>query len=107
MSTNEFTSAQQHLLQSVGVVADSHFLDVPAISGRAHVLVSEEGPPVVLVSGLGTPGALWALLLAELKGFTLYAVDQPGVGFTGHVRQTTAAVRPLAVRFLEEVLDGL
>ena len=107
MSTDEFRAAQGRLLESVGVVAESRFLDVSAISGRAHVLISGEGPPVVLVSGLGNPGALWAPLLAELDGFTAYAIDQPGVGLTDHVRQTTAEVRTLAVRFLEQVLDGL
>ena len=78
MSTEAFEGAQTRFLQHVGVEAESRFLEIPAISGRAHVLVSGEGPPVVLIWGLGNPGALWAPLLAKLEGLTLYAVDQPG-----------------------------
>jgi pimeloyl-ACP methyl ester carboxylesterase len=107
MSRGDFEAAQARLLERVGVVAASRFVEVPAISGRVHVLVSGEGPPVVLLSGLGNAGAFWAPLLARLEGLTLYAVDPPGVGLSDSVRQRTRELRTGAVRFLEELLDGI
>lgn len=103
----QFMAAQDRLLQRTGVAAESHFLDVPAVSGRAHVLVSGEGPPVVMVPGFGDPAAMWAPLMAELDGFTLFAVDRPSFGLTDSVRHTTSTFRSLATRFLEQVLDRL
>jgi len=66
VSTEDFRAAQAQLLRRAGVAAESRFVDVPAISGRAHVLVSGEGPPVVAVPGLGDPAAMRAPPMAEL-----------------------------------------
>lgn len=107
MPVQEFMRAQSRLLSRLGIQAESRFVDVPAIAGRAHVLVSGEGPPVMMVIGGGIPAAMWAPLMAQLEGFTLYAVDLPGFGLTDPVRYTTEGLRTLAVSFLEQVLDGL
>lgn len=61
-ATEEFIAAQERLLQRVGVSAESRFLEAPAVSGRTHVLISGEGPPVVMVPGFGDPAAMWAPL---------------------------------------------
>lgn len=106
-ATEEFKAAQDRLLRRTGVWAESRFLDAPVISGRVHILVSGDGPPVVMVPGFGDPAAMWAPLMAELDGFTLYAVDRPCFGLTGPAQHTTTTLRKLAVEFLEQVLDGL
>lgn len=106
-ATEDFERAQERLLASVGVRAGSRFVRVPSISGRAHVLVAGDGPPVVMVPGFGDPAAMWAPLMAELEGFTLYAVDRPSFGLTSSARHETSTLRTLAVRFLHEVLDAL
>lgn len=97
----------KRLLQHFGVDTESHFLEVPAITGHVHVLSCGKGPPVVLVPGFGDPAAMWAPLMAELDGFKLYAVDRPCFGLTGSTEHTTATFRRLAVDFLEQVLDVL
>jgi hypothetical protein len=61
--TEEFKAAQERLLKRVSVVAESLYLEIPAVSGRAHVLVSGEGPPVVFVPGFGDPSTISAPLL--------------------------------------------
>lgn len=104
--TGEFMLAQQRLLDRFGVAAESRFVDVPVV-GRAHVLVAGEGPPVMMVIGGTLPAAMWTPLMARLEGFTLYAVDLPGFGLTDATAHSTANMRPLAVTFLEQVLDGL
>lgn len=105
--TEAFKQAQQRMLDRFGVAADSRFVDVPALEGRAHVLVTGDGPPVVMVNGIGTPGAMWAPLMAKLSGFTLYAVDGPGFGLTDAPPFTQANLKPVAVAFLDQLLDGL
>ncbi len=102
-----FIQSQTDLLRRCGVGAASEFVDVPAINGRAHVLVAGEGPPLVMVIGGGAPAAMWAPLIPHIDGFTVYAVDRPGFGLTDTVPHTTAGLRSLAVGFLSQVLDGL
>lgn len=107
MTSADFQLAQDRFFQRCGVRAESRFVDVPSISGRAHVIVAGEGPPVVMVIGGGGLAAMWAPLMAELAGFRLYAIDRPGFGLTETVAHTTSGIRSMAVRFLEQVLDGL
>ncbi|HQU73884.1 MAG TPA: alpha/beta hydrolase [Calditrichia bacterium] len=107
-AVHEFEVQQGRLLQQFGVKAESIFLEnVPAVEGRVHVLKCGEGPAVVMVPGFGDPAAMWAPLMAALKGFTLYAVDRPCFGLSGCADHQLAGIRSLAVRFLEQVLDGL
>lgn len=102
----EFRHAQQRILDRFGVEAGSRFIDVPVV-GRAHVLVAGEGHPVMMVIGGTIPAAMWVPLMAQLDGFTLYAVDLPGWGLTDATPYTTRNLRSLAVTFLQQVLDGL
>lgn len=95
------------MLERYGVEAESRFVDVPSINGRAHALVAGEGPAVVMINGIGTPGAMWAPLMAELNGFRLFAVDLPGYGLTDTTGTFAENLQDNAIRFLSEVLDGL
>lgn len=95
------------MLDRYGVDARSRFVDVASIGGRAHVLESGDGPAVVLLNGIGTPGAMWAPLMARLEGFRLLAVDLPGFGLTDAAAQAAGDPFRIAVPFLSEVLDRL
>lgn len=75
MSVAIYTQAQERLLARCGIDAESRFIDVPAVDGRAHVHNTGEGPPVMMMIGAGAPTAIWAPLMAELTGFTLYTVS--------------------------------
>jgi pimeloyl-ACP methyl ester carboxylesterase len=105
-SAEEFARAQAQTLRHYGVDAESRFIDVDAV-GRAHVLVAGDGPPVMMVIGGGLPAAMWAPLMAELDGFTLHAVDLPGLGLTGPATFSAVTVRSFAVEFLDQVREGL
>ncbi|WP_166741722.1 alpha/beta fold hydrolase [Cumulibacter soli] len=50
--------------------------------GDVHVRVNVtgEGPPLLLVHGLGAGLDLWAPLVSELKGYTVITLDNPGAG---------------------------
>lgn len=103
----EFIEAQRRMLDRYGVEAQSRFVEAPSTGGRAHVLACGEGPAVVMVNGIGTPGAMWAPLMAELGGFRLLVIDLPAYGLSDAMPRLAEDLRRNAVRFLAEVLDGL
>lgn len=103
----EFLEAQRRMLSRYGVEAESRFIDVPSVDGRAHLLEVGEGAEVVVLNGMGTPAAMWAPLLAELDGLRLLAVDLPGYGLTDTGQRFADDLRDNAVAFLEDTLDAL
>jgi pimeloyl-ACP methyl ester carboxylesterase len=107
MSAERFESAMQQVLGRYGVAAESRFVDAPAVNGRAHVLVSGDGPAVVLINGGGTPAAMLAPLMAELPGYRLYAIDLPGFGLTDTNPAFVSDLRSNSVAFVRDTLDRL
>ncbi len=105
--TAAFIAAQRRVLERYEVPAESSFVDVPAISGRAHVLVCGDGPPLVLVIGGTVPAAMWAPLMGQLQGYRLFAMDLPGFGLTDAIDYETSTLRRVTTGFLADVLDGL
>ncbi|MEE9416417.1 MAG: alpha/beta hydrolase [Acidimicrobiales bacterium] len=100
-----FEQAEEALLARYGVSAEKRSVE---LGGRtARVLVVGEGPPVVMANGAGTPAAMFAPLMAELEGYTLYAVDWPGHGLSDPDPTFASDLRENSVRFLVEVLDAL
>jgi pimeloyl-ACP methyl ester carboxylesterase len=95
------------VLNRYGVAAEPRFVDVPAVGGRAQVLVAGDGPPLVMVIGGTIPAAFWAPLMGHLPGRTLYAMDLPGFGLTDAVDYRPETYRETGVAFLAGVLDGL
>jgi pimeloyl-ACP methyl ester carboxylesterase len=102
-----FGWAQTRVLDRYDLPAESRMVDVPAIGGQAQVLVTGEGPPVLLVIGAPVPAAFWAPLMPWLSGHTLYAVDLPGFGLTTPVGYRPATFRATGVAFLAGVMDAL
>jgi pimeloyl-ACP methyl ester carboxylesterase len=107
MRDEDFSTAQSAVLDRYGIVAEERWVEVPVTGGRAHVLVSGDGCPVVMLNGIGVPAAMMAPLMSGLHGFTRYAIDLPGYGLTGTTPGFADDLRSNAVRFLCEVLDGL
>jgi 2-hydroxy-6-oxonona-2,4-dienedioate hydrolase len=107
MLDTEFSQAQARVLERYGVACVERWVDTPVVDGRAHVLTTGDGPPVVLLDGIGVPAAMLAPLMACLDGVTQHAVDLPGYGLTDTSPRFAHGLRADAVRFLVEVLDGL
>jgi pimeloyl-ACP methyl ester carboxylesterase len=107
MLDQDFSAAQAAVLDHHGITAEGRWVDVPSVDGQAHVLVTGEGPPVVLLNGIGVPAAMLAPLMARIGGVTQYAVDLPGYGLTDTTLDFADDLRTNAVRFLTDVLDGL
>ena len=73
---------------------------------RTHYIVAGEGPPLVLLHGLGASVVAWRDNIAPLaERFTVYAVDIPGHGDSEHpnIRYTLEE----AVSFTAGFLDGV
>ncbi len=107
MFDEAFSKSQAAVLDRYGVTYDERWVDAPVTEGEAHVLVSGEGPPVVLLNGIGIPAAMLAPLMARLDGITQYAVDLPAYGLTDTRPDLADDLRTNAVRFLSEVFAGL
>ena len=71
-----------------------------------HVEVEGDGPPVVLVHGLGLSGKLWNRVAAALDGYKLVRVDLRGAGRSRELEQGELSLERWASD-LGAVLDDL
>ncbi|MFL6077337.1 MAG: alpha/beta fold hydrolase [Mycobacteriales bacterium] len=54
---------------------------------RLHVVISGAGPPVLLLSGLGGAWFDWDRVVPLLAGYTVVAMDRPGLGRSAPARR--------------------
>ncbi len=64
---------------------------------RVRVRIRGDGPPVLLINGLGANVATWTPLLEQLPGFQLIAFDAPGTGLS------KAPVLPYRIAHLADI----
>lgn len=107
MTTQAFRTEMERVLAHHGVEAESTLVDVPALAVRSHVLVSGDGPPLVMLNGGGTPAAMLAPIMAKIDGHRIYAVDLPGFGLTDVPPGWDEDLRDTAVAFVRGTLDAL
>src|SRR5437016_11470706 len=79
---DRFRAAEQALLARYRLVARSRYVALSDPDLRVRVLEAGDGPPTLLVHGLGAVAAAWVPLMAELTGLRLVAVDRPGCGLS-------------------------
>ncbi|MFB6118356.1 alpha/beta fold hydrolase [Halosegnis sp.] len=102
--------------QAVGALADRHGLDITSRHlqvdvgpvERVHTLVAGEGPPLLLLHGVGVGASSWLPLVAGLaERFTCYAVDRPGRGLSDPLDSTRVDIRPFNANLCAATLDAL
>ncbi len=104
METREdFERAERELYTKFGLTYRQRYLEG---AGRGlRVVEVGDGEPVVFVHGGGGVGALWAPLLAELRGVRAIVIDRPGFGLSAGMDHTRVDLRRFAVEVLTAVLD--
>ena len=91
------------MVNTVARAGRERFVD---IGGRqVRVRVTGDGPPVLLINGLGANVATWTSLVGQLKGFEVIAFDAPGVGRSPapFVPYTIGKIADVARRVLDEL----
>lgn len=77
-----FRKAEVALFRTHKLTVSQSHLDLDAPRLRVRILETGQGPPVILLPGLGAVAAAWAPLLARLHGMRLIALDRPGCGLS-------------------------
>jgi pimeloyl-ACP methyl ester carboxylesterase len=103
----EFKAAQNRLLATFAVRAQSRFLKLTDPATTAHVLDAGTGPPVIMLAG-GATVSIFAPMMGPLSNqFRTIAVDRPGCGLSERFDYQGTSFRELGVRYIERVLDSL
>src|SRR5947209_3689211 len=76
VASDRFRAAEQALLARYGLSASARYVALSDPDLRVRVLEAGDGPPTLLVHGLGAVAATWVPLMAELTGLRLIAVDR-------------------------------
>lgn len=79
--------------------ANDEFVDIEGLQLRYRV--AGDGPPLLLIQGIGASLELWQPLLDNLPGFTTIGFDHPGVGSSG------TPARPVGMRDFARVAAKL
>jgi pimeloyl-ACP methyl ester carboxylesterase len=86
--------------------ARGRFIQTPS-GRRVHVIDAGDGPPVVHLHGTNTSALSHLMVVERMPSVRSYAVDRPGCGLSDRADVPRRHFRDHAVRFVDEVLDGL
>ena len=76
-------------------------------SARTHVIEAGDGPAIVHLHGNNTSSLSHLMLLEHMTGVHSFLVDRPGLGLSDPADFPLRTFREYAVRFVDDVLDGL
>jgi pimeloyl-ACP methyl ester carboxylesterase len=99
--------AERQLFYELELDVHEQFVQLPDTGLRLRVLTCGSGVPLLLLHGVTLTGAVWAPLLARLRGYRLLAVDLPGHGLSDPVDYAVGHVRAHTVRLMDDLLGAL
>jgi 2-hydroxy-6-oxonona-2,4-dienedioate hydrolase len=102
-----YRRAERAFWRSYGLAPAERFVDAGSPAVRLRVQEVGSGEPVLFINGTGGPGAYFAPLLAELRGFRCLVLDRPGWGLSDPVDYSRAAYRTVVAELLRDALDAL
>ena len=102
-----FLAAEDEVLAAYSVRVRKSYADLPRSGRRVRVLEAGDGPPALLLPGLGGVAAAWAPLLPHLNGFRLIAPDRPGCGLSDPFDLADHDLRSWMVALIDELLEAL
>lgn len=106
-AVDRFRLAESALFDSLGLHPKSHEVLAPHLGATVRILEFGEGPPVLLLPGLGAVAAAWSPLVARLGGIRLLAVDRPGCGLSGPFDLRGLDLRRWATTLVHDLVDAL
>ena len=105
--TERYRRAERAFWESHRLAPAERFVTVGSPPVRLRVQELGSGEPVLFVNGTGGPGAYFAPLLAELRGFRCLVLDRPGWGLSAPVDFSGRPYRTVVAELLRETLDAL
>jgi 2-hydroxy-6-oxonona-2,4-dienedioate hydrolase len=102
-----YRRAERAFWDRFGLVPMERFVNVGSPPIRLRVQELGSGEPVLFVNGSGGPGAYFAPLLGELRGFRCLVLDRPGWGLSAPMDFTGHSYRTVVAELLRETLDAL
>lgn len=110
MNTARYRAAERELWASEGLAPTEELVRVASHAAPVRLQRLGVGPPVVLIHGVNTAGAVFAPLVAGLLAFDCIVLDRPGCGLsgpaTGNMRDV-AAFAAFADDMVADLLDAL
>ncbi|USZ67129.1 alpha/beta hydrolase [Halorussus salilacus] len=103
-----FLDALADLCDHYDATAESSYVTLPDPASKVHYLTAGEGPPLLLLHGLGSTAHVWVPLFDALTDrFTVYAPDRPGRGLSTAVDYHETGFREFGVEYVADFLDAL
>jgi pimeloyl-ACP methyl ester carboxylesterase len=99
--------AERSLFDRYNLRADEAFIALVSPRIRLRVVSVGSGPDLVLLHGVSLAAAIWAPLLAELRGYRIHLVELPGHGLSDPVDYRPGMVRGQSIRLLDELFSAL
>jgi pimeloyl-ACP methyl ester carboxylesterase len=99
--------AERSLFDRYNLTADESFVALLSPKIHLRVLSVGSGPDLVLLHGVSLAAAVWAPLLAQLKGYRTHLVELPGHGLSDPVHYRRGTVRGHSIRLLDELFCSL
>ncbi|WP_276299286.1 alpha/beta fold hydrolase [Halorussus lipolyticus] len=103
-----YVEALSAVCDHYGVDAESRYADLPNPASKVHYLTAGEGPPLLLLHGLGATATYWVPMLDALTDhFTVYVPDAPGRGLSTAVDYRETGFREFGVEYVADLLDSV
>jgi len=105
-----YAAAEQALLHSEGVEAESQTVELDRLESTARVLIAGDGPPVLFVPGVMNSGAVFAGLVGRLPDYRCIMVERPGTALSPPLPNPPTDIdahRRFGDALLVDILDGL
>jgi len=98
---------ERNVFNKYGLQVKERYVELARPKLRVRVLALGEGPPVIMLPGLGAVAAAWAPLLAHITGLRLIAIDRPGCGLSDAFDFRGADLRRFGVDLVSSLIDAL
>jgi 2-hydroxy-6-oxonona-2,4-dienedioate hydrolase len=102
-----YRHAETKLWKHYGLEPTEHFVDLQSPRVRVRVQVVGSGPAILFIHGGVWPGAAFASLIRELRGFRCVIFDRPGCGLSSALDYSKYAHKTLITQLLTGVLDAV